>query len=148
MTDDTAARLMARMRGTAESQAPEGATKVGAAHGEVRDQLLRYSAGSVPPAGEPDEYRAALHKRARELRAQGVSYPESGARTELHMEAQARSEKESRRAVHEAMVKSNRAEMEANSTPALQDRIRQAKANRREANTKRLVAALMAQLNA
>lgn len=70
---------------------------------EITERLQRYVAGSAP-VRETDESRAELRKRVRELRSQGVQYPEATARTQLQREAQRRSEAEQRRDVHESMT--------------------------------------------
>ncbi|MFD5650968.1 hypothetical protein [Streptomyces sp. NPDC127039] len=56
------------------------------------------------------EHERAVQKRARELRSQGVSYPEATARQALQQEAQTRTETVERRAVYEQMVDDGRTE--------------------------------------
>lgn len=70
---------------------------------EITERLQRHVAGSAP-VRETNEYRAALRTRVKELRSQGVQYPEATAREQLQRESQRRSEAEERRDVHESMT--------------------------------------------
>ncbi|MDH2388389.1 hypothetical protein QCN29_06235 [Streptomyces sp. HNM0663] len=153
MADTMAARLMATMRGDdSRYEAPEpkaDATTLALLRQGRDEDTAQYAATVHKSNAEArQEHERAVRKRAQELRAQGVHHPESTARMELHIAAQRRSEQDERRAVYEAMTRNNRAEMEANSTAGLRDRIKASTAQRREENTKRLVASLMAQLQA
>ncbi|MEU9067344.1 hypothetical protein AB0D60_10695 [Streptomyces sp. NPDC048306] len=78
---------------------------------EVIARLRRMTAGSAP-VRETDEYRERLRTRVRELRSQGVQYPEAAAREQLQREAQKRSEQRQRREVHDALMHRPDAEAE------------------------------------
>jgi hypothetical protein len=71
---------------------------------EVIARLRRHVAGSAP-VHETKEYRERLRTRVRELRSQGVEYPEATARQELQRDAQRRAEQRQRREVHDAMTR-------------------------------------------
>ncbi|WP_329276234.1 hypothetical protein [Streptomyces sp. NBC_01451] len=129
MADDMATRLMAKMRGSAQREEPEPVTTdpttlalLRQARGET-DYSYVHEANSKGQA----EFRAAVQKRARELQGQhGLSYAFAEARAlkELREEQRVTNERDRRRASYDQMVKSNRAEMEANSTTALRQRIK------------------------
>ncbi|MBQ0963462.1 hypothetical protein KBY91_19120 [Streptomyces sp. RK23] len=146
----TAEQLMAAMRGDAtryEVKAPEvDATTLALARQGRGDTDYSY-VHEANRQGQA-EYERAIRKRASELRAQGVHHPESTARMELQMAAQSRKEQAERRAVHEAMTASNRAEMEANSTPALRERVTAATKERREERAQRQFQKLLAEIRA
>lgn len=78
---------------------------------EVFDRLRRHVAGSAP-VRETQEYREAFRTRVRELRSQGVQYPEAAAREQLQRDAQRRSEAQQRREVHDAMTRRDDPEAE------------------------------------
>ncbi|WP_326684394.1 hypothetical protein OHB31_18730 [Streptomyces microflavus] len=107
MTDTMAARLMAKMRGTAEPETSEPKGDATALEiqrrmrGDTTEHREMVSDLHKANAQGEKEYRAALQKRVRELRSAGVQYPEITARTQLQRESQARSEAEQRRTVHE-----------------------------------------------
>lgn len=91
-------------------------------------------------------HERAVRARAREIR-KGVVVggdAEAEARRQLLQEARETREQARRRAVYEQMVKSNREEMEANSTENLQGRVRQTAKSRQEEADAALVARLQA----
>lgn len=150
MTDDMAARLMAKMRGNREDIA-EAKPKLD----PTTEALMRQARGDTDysyvhesNAKGQATYRAAVQKRARELQGQhglSWSFAEARALRELGEEQRVTQERDRRRATYDAMVTNNRAEMEANSTENLQGRIRETAAQRRsEKADADLVAALRA----
>lgn len=109
----TAEEIMARMRGTAERETPEpkaDATTL-ALLSQVRGNTDYSHVHETNAQGEK-EYRAALQKRVRELRARDVPYAEATARAQLQREAQTRSEEEQRRALYQQMIDDGRTERE------------------------------------
>ncbi|MET8947632.1 hypothetical protein ABZX30_29870 [Streptomyces sp. NPDC004542] len=149
MTDDMAARLMTMMRGNRPAETRD----LDEMPDSTSVKLLRQARGAddyshVHEANRQGqaEYERTVRRRAQELRAQGVHHPEGTARMELQMAAQRRSEQAERRAVYEAMTANNRAEMEANSTPALRERIKAATTERRERTLSKLEASILAAL--
>ncbi|GAA0671516.1 hypothetical protein GCM10009535_59040 [Streptomyces thermocarboxydovorans] len=153
MTDTMAARLMATLRGDdSRYEAPEpkaDATTLALLRQGRDEDTAKYAATVHKSNAEGrQEHERAVHKRASELRAQGVHHPESTARMELHMAAQKRSEEAERKAVYDAMVSGNRAEMEANSTPALRERVKASTTQQREERARRQFDKLLAEIRA
>ncbi|WP_328729271.1 hypothetical protein [Streptomyces griseoaurantiacus] len=151
MSDTMAARLMTMMRGNRPAETRD----LDEMPDSTSVKLMRQARGDTDYSHVHEanrqgqaEYDAAVRKRASELRAQGVAHPEGTARIELQMAAQKRSEQADRRAVYEAMTANNRAEMEANSTPALRERVKAATTERRERTLSKLEASVLAALRA
>ncbi|WP_405860146.1 hypothetical protein OG407_20935 [Streptomyces sp. NBC_01515] len=104
MTDTRAAQIMATMRGGQQDEAADD-SKVDPTtlviQRQMRGEPRGYDGIHAANAQGEKEYQAALQKRTRELREQGVQYPEFAARTQLQRESRARKEAELRRTVHE-----------------------------------------------
>lgn len=150
MTDDMAARLMAKMRGNREDVAEAGPKL-----DPTTEALMRQARGDTDysyvhesNAKGQAQFQAAVQKRARELVGQhglSWSFAEARALRELGEEQRVTKERDRRRATYDAMVTNNRAEMEANSTENLRGRVRETAAQRRsEKADADLVAALRA----
>ncbi|WP_339152566.1 hypothetical protein WID27_17945 [Streptomyces sp. F41] len=153
MTDDMAARLMTMMRGNRPDETRDLDEMPDSTSVKLLRQLrgpkevLEHNQGVHESNRQGQaEYERTVRRRAQELRAQGVHHPEGTARMELQMAAQRRSEQAERRAVYEAMTANNRAEMEANSTAALRERITAATTERREQRMSKLEASILAAL--
>lgn len=156
MTDDTAAMLMAKMRGPArESDAEEPKTdpatlalwhQAGAPDGAARKRQAEHRERTRQAEVS---FEARARKRAQELvnRHQGGHHPIEAARVQLRREDAEKARQDEQRAAHDAMVTGNREERQKVSTESLRRDIKTSTTQRREENTKRLVAALMAQLN-
>lgn len=150
MTDDMAARLMAKMRGSAQREEPEPVTT----DATTLALLQQAGAGSVDysdiheaNAKGQAEFQAAVQKRARELVGQhglSWSFAEARALRELREEQRVTTERNQRRATYEAMRENTRREGEATSTASLREDIRQATTQRRERADALLVARLRA----
>lgn len=156
MTDNTAALLMAKMRGEGSppraTEPPVDPATVeiynamrGGSEGSSRERLAKHRQADRQ-AEQSFESRVA--KRAQDLvnRHAGGHYPRETAREQLRREDAAAREKNQRKAVYDAMVKSNRAESEANSTAGLRDRIKASATQRREESTRKLVDSIVAQV--
>lgn len=152
MADSTSLKLWERLKaGTSPAQQETGPKTTDA----TTLALLRQARGETDYSfvheanakGQAD-FQAAVRKRARELVAQNGlswSFAEARALQELREEQRATAERDSRRSVYDAMVSSNRAETEANSTENLRGRIRETSAPRsQEKADADLVAALRA----
>lgn len=149
MTDDMAARLMAKMRGTRED-APEE-PRLDPTTVALMEQASRgsvdYSSVHEANAKGQAEFERAVRRRAAELRRGSpldTRDLEGVARQQLQREAQARSEVASRRATYDAMRENTRREGESTSTASLREDIRQATIQRRERADALLVARLQA----
>ena len=146
----TAEQLMAAMRGEAtryEAKEPETDATTLALIRQGRGDT-DYSHVHESNRQGRQEHERAVRRRAQELRSAGVAHPESTARTELHMAAQSAKEQADRKAVYDAMVASNRAEMEANSTAGLRERVTAATRERREERAQRQFQKLLAEIRA
>lgn len=149
----TAEQLMAAMRGEAtryEVKAPEvDATTLALARQGRGD--TDYSHVHEANRQGQAEYEATVRKRARELVSQhNLSYPfaEAQAVREMREEQRHTAERDRHRAVYDAMVTSNRAEMEANSTTGLRERVKAATKERREERAQRQFQKLLAEIRA
>ncbi|MEU0134735.1 hypothetical protein ABZ172_11955 [Streptomyces sp. NPDC006296] len=157
MADDMAARLLAKMRGEAPPS-PTREPKVDPGTQALWDQMR----GDGPSARrlyaehrESDRqaeksFEARVRARAQELvsRHEGGHHPLEAARAQLRREVAEKARQDEKRAAYDAMVTSNRAESQKVSTESLRNDIKASTTQRREENMKRLVASLMAQLNA
>ncbi|MFM9604186.1 hypothetical protein [Streptomyces turgidiscabies] len=150
MTDDMAARLMAKMRGNREDVAEAG-PKLDPTTAALMEQASRgstdYSSVHEANAKGQAQFQAAVQKRARELVGQhglSWSFAEARALRELREEQRVATERNQRRATYEAMRENTRREGEATSTASLSEDIRQATTQRRERADALLVARLQA----
>ncbi|MFM9633865.1 hypothetical protein ACKI10_40715 [Streptomyces galilaeus] len=149
MTDDMAARLMAKMRGPAQREEPEPVTTDATTLALLRQARgdTDYSYVHEANAKGQAQFQAAVQKRARELVGQhglSWSFAEARALRELREEQRVTNERNQRRATYDAMRENTRREGEATSTASLREDIRQATTQRREKADALLVARLRA----
>lgn len=150
MTDDMAARLMAKMRGSAQREEPELVTTDATTLALLQQAgagSSDYSSVHEANAKGQAQFQAAVQKRARELVGQhglSWSFAEARALRELREEQRVATERNQRRANHQTLRETTRREGEATSTASLREGIRESARQRRERADATLVAALRA----